>query len=147
MLIFKFAHVLGAVLMLGNVIATGLWAHWALGRPDMRVAPFATRAILWADLWLTLVGGTLLTASGLWMSLEHRLAWDGTPWLRHGAYALGASTLIWLAVLVPDQVRMVRLADAGDAAGLRRVYRRWAVLGWAATAALVAGLWVMIAKV
>jgi uncharacterized membrane protein len=147
MLMVKFAHVLGAVLMLGNVIATGLWAHLALGRPDMRLAPFATRAILWADLWLTLVGGTLLTMSGLWMSLQYGLSWGGTPWLRHGVYALGGSTLIWLAVLLPDQVRLVRLADAGDAAGLRRVYRRWAVLGWAATGALVVGLWVMVAKV
>lgn len=147
MLMVKFAHVLGAVLMLGNVIATGLWAHWALGRPDMRVAPFAARAILWADVWLTLVGGTLLTASGLWMVLERGLSWAGTPWLRHGVYALAASTLIWLAMLLPDQFRMVRLADNGDAAGLRRVYRRWAVLGWAATGALVWGLWVMVLKV
>jgi uncharacterized membrane protein len=147
MLMAKFAHVFGAVLMLGNVIATGLWAHFALARPNMRVAPFATRVIVWADLWLTLVGGTLLTMSGLWMAREYGLSWAGTPWLRHGVYALAASTLMWLAVLMPDQFRMVRLADRGDVAGLRRVYRRWAVLGWVATGALVWGLWVMVMKV
>jgi uncharacterized membrane protein len=143
---WKFAHVLGAVLMLGNVIATGLWAHWALGRPDMRVAPFAARAILKADAWLTLTGGTLLTVSGIWMAMRAGLGWHETPWLRHGVWALAASTGLWLVVLLPDQVRMVRAADAGDAPRLRRLYRRWAVLGWGATAALVAGLWVMVTK-
>jgi uncharacterized membrane protein len=146
MTIWKFVHVLGAVLMLGNVIATGLWAHWALARPDMRVAPFAARAILWADLWLTLSGGTLLTASGIWLALSLGLGWDTTPWLRHGIWALAASTGVWLVALLPDQVRMVKLADAGDAVGLQRVYRRWAVLGWAATAALLVGLWAMVTK-
>jgi uncharacterized membrane protein len=144
--VWKFLHVLGAVLMLGNVIVTGLWAHWAFARAEGDVPAFAARAILKADLCCTFAGGALLVASGIAMSLGLRLDPWATPWLRHGALALALSTGVWLAVLLPDQWRLVRLADAGDQAGLRRVYRRWALLGWAATGLLVWALWAMVAK-
>lgn len=147
MSLFKFAHLLGVVLMLGNVITTGLWAHLALSRFEPGVSPRAARTILWADLWLTLTGGTLITMSGIWMTLQTGLSWHDTPWLRHGVYALAASTTLWLAVLLPDPFRMVKLADLGDATGLARLYRRWSLLGWAATGLLVLGLWFMVAKV
>lgn len=143
--VWKFLHLLGVVLMLGNVIATGLWAHWALAQPEGEVPAFAAKAILWADVWLTFVGGTLLTIGGLLMVLQGGWAWS-TPWLVQGILALVASTGLWLGALLPDQFRMKRLAAAQDWPALRRVYRRWAVLGWGATFALVYGLWAMVAK-
>jgi uncharacterized membrane protein len=143
--IWKFLHVLGVVLMLGNVIATGLWAHWAMALRDRQLAAFAAGAILWADLLLTLTGGAMLTIGGLKLALDMGLAWD-LPWLKQGVLALAASTGAWLAVLLPLQVVMLRAAKAGDTARLRKAYRWWAVLGWADTVVLVWGLWVMVAK-
>ena len=144
-MIWKFVHVLGAVLMLGNVIATGLWAHWAIARKDRALALFAAGAILWADLWLTLTGGAMLTIGGIMLVLQAGLPWD-LPWLRHGVIALGLATGVWLAVLLPLQVAMLRAARAGDLARLGAAYRWWAWLGWADTALLVWGLWVMVTK-
>lgn len=142
---WKFLHLLGVVLMLGNVIATGLWAHWALARPEGEVPAYAAKAILGADLWLTWTGGTLMTVGGILMVLQGGWAWS-TPWLVHGMWALGGATALWLLALLPDQFRMLRLAEAQDWAALQAVYRRWAILGWGATLVLVYGLWAMVAK-
>lgn len=144
-MIAKFLHVLGAMLLLGNVIATGLWSHWAIARRDRAVAVFATEAILRADLWLTLTGGALLTIAGAQMALALGLGWQ-TPWLRTGIVALASSTVVWLGVLLPLQFRMVRQARAEDAAGLRRTFAWWSALGWADTALLLWGLWAMVTR-
>jgi hypothetical protein len=48
-------------------------------------------------------------------------------------------------VLLPDQRRLERIAS-GDDAALRRVFVRWSVVGWLATALLYAGLWVMVTR-
>ena len=142
---FRFLHVLGAILLVGNVIVTGLWAHWAIARREPALDVFAAKAILRADLWLTLTGGTLLVTAGLVLVRAGGWPWT-TPWLAHGAGLLVASTAVWLAVLLPDQWRMARHAAAGEADALRRVYRRWAVLGWLDTALLIAALAAMVVR-
>lgn len=145
-MIAKFWHVLGVVLMLGNVIVTGLWAHWALERNEPAVDAFAARAVIRADVACTLLGGFLLTVSGGWMVGQGGWSVLHTPWLWHGMVALAASTGLWLGALLPDQGRMRRLADAGEALALRRIYRRWALLGWGATGLLLYALWAMVVK-
>jgi uncharacterized membrane protein len=144
-MIFKFLHVLGAVLLLGNVIATGLWSHWAMARRQPAVSVYAAEAILWADLWLTLGGGALLTIAGIQLVLTRGIAWS-TPWLVQGIAALGLSTAVWLAALLPLQFKILRFARAGEQDALRRAFRLWSVAGWADTAVLAWGLWSMVAK-
>ena len=48
-MIWKFVHVLGAMLLIGNVVTTGLWSHWAMARRERAVAVFAAGAILLAS--------------------------------------------------------------------------------------------------
>lgn len=143
--LLKTLHVTGAVLLLGNVTVTGFWAL-ALYHARERV-PFrpVARAILWADWLFTLVGGTLLTSTGI--ALARRQGWPllATPWILKGLVALGGATLVWLVALLPDQRRMARLAP-GDDARLRRLFLRWSILGWSATALLFYGLWAMVGK-
>jgi hypothetical protein len=69
-----------------------------------------------------------------------------TPWLIQGIVALGPATALWLVVLLPAQLRMER-ADAGDKVVLERAFRRWSVVGWAATALLYYELWAMAGRV
>jgi uncharacterized membrane protein len=146
-MMWKFVHVLGAVLLLGNVIATGLWSHWALARRDTAISTFATVAILRADLWLTLVGGAMLTIAGIEMVRTEGLSWD-LPWLRLGLYALAASTAIWLVLLLPIQFKLIRLAKQGPAQQDRlwRWFLYWSLAGWADTGLLLWGLWAMVSK-
>ena len=144
-LVLKAVHVASAVLLLGNVTVTGFWAlvmyrHWRTTGDSFR--PIA-RAILWADVFFTLVGGTGLTVTGVAMTLKAGVSIMDSPWLVRGIGALAISTLAWLALLLPDQWRLERETDP---ARLRRIFVRWNLVGWASTAVLFYGLWCMVTK-
>lgn len=143
--LLRLLHVAGAVLLLGNVTVTGFWAAY-LYRARARV-PFrpVARAILWADLVFTAAGGAILTISGILLALRQGLRVADTPWLLKGIVALALATLLWLVVLLPDQVRMERLPP-GDQPRLARLFLRWSIVGWTATLLLFYGLWAMVAK-
>jgi len=143
--IWRGLHVLGAVLLVGNVTVTGFWAAYLYAQRT--VVPFrpVARAILWTDLLFTAAGAALLTFSGIQLALARGLPFWHTPWLVRGVGGLVAATLLWLAVLIPDQFRLERLPP-GDSAALRRIFRRWSVVGWSSTALLFYSLWVMVTK-
>jgi uncharacterized membrane protein len=142
--VLKALHVTGAVLLVGNVTVTGVWAALMYrARGEVPFRPVA-RAILWADL-LTVAGGAMLTITGIFMIRRQQFAWLETPWLIRGIGALAASSLAWLVLLLPDQVRMARLA-AGDSGRLRVLFRRWSVVGWSATVLLYIAIWYMVTK-
>jgi uncharacterized membrane protein len=141
--LFRMLHVAGAVLLIGNVTVTGFWAIFLYRqRAAIPFRPVA-RAILWTDLAFTVIGGVMLTVSGILLIRVRGYVIEETPWLVHGIGALAASTLIWLTVLLPDQWRLERMDPANDAA-LRRVFMRWTVMGWSATGVLFYGLWTMV---
>jgi len=144
--LLRILHVTGAVLLLGNVTVTGFWATY-LYRARVQV-PFrpVARAILWTDLVFTALGGVLLTVSGILLAMRQGYRLADTPWLLKGIVALALSTLLWLVVLLPDQMRLERLQPA-DERGLRRVFLRWSLVGWTATLVLFYGLWVMVGRV
>lgn len=140
----KFLHVGAAVLLLGNVTVTGVWAlviYRSGGRS--RFGP-AIRAILLTDVLFTGLGGALLTITGILLILRHGYNVLATPWLWHGIAALGLSTAIWLAVLLPGQLRMKQADADGDTARLHRIFVRWNLVGWAATLLLFYGLAAMV---
>ncbi len=143
--VLRALHVIGAVLLVGNVTVTGVWAlylyrHW--GEDTMPFSPIA-RAILWTDLLFTAGGGALLTVTGVFLVLQSGLSILETPWLLKGIGALSLSTLSWLALLLPDQVRMERAVESPR---IRRLFFRWSVLGWLSTVLLYYGLWAMVTK-
>ena len=142
--ILRFLHVLGAVLLLGNVVVTGLWAMllWR-ARPAL---PFrrAARVIMWADLCFTVVGGSLLTVSGIFLIQARGYPWRELPWIQHGIVALGLATLIWLGILLPDQLRLERWTEDDPRYG--RAFWRWTIIGWIDTLLLCYGLWAMVTK-
>lgn len=141
--VLRILHVTGAVLLIGNVTVTGFWSlYFYRARTLVPFRPVA-RAILWTDLVFTLTGGVLLTVSGILLTMRGGYRVLETPWLLQGIVALALSTALWLLVLVPDQLRLERLAP-GDEPALRRLFRRWSIVGWTATLLLFYGLWVMV---
>jgi uncharacterized membrane protein len=138
-------HVVGAVLLLGNVTITGFWATY-LYRARGRV-PFApvARAILWSDVLFTVLGGTMLTVSGILLAIRQGYRVAETPWLLKGIGALAMATLLWVLVLLPAQLGLERVPP-GDDRRLRRLFLRWSAVGWGATLLLFYGLWVMVTK-
>jgi uncharacterized membrane protein len=138
-------HGVGAVLLLGNVTVTGFWAAYFYRARKQVPFRLVARAILWADLLFTLGGGALLAVSGVLLVRTKGYAIAETPWLMQGIGALAGSTALWLAFLLPDQWRLERINPA-DEATLKRIFRRWSVVGWTATALLFYGLWAMVSK-
>lgn len=134
------AHVLGAVLLIGNVIVSGVWAALGMRAGDAVPPRVVARGVILTDWCFTVPGGACLTLSGVAMAHLGGLPLWGTPFVRLGLLALGLSTLLWLVVLVPLQSRWMRAADHHEAT---RWYRWWSLVGWTATAPLLFGLWVM----
>lgn len=143
--LFRALHVIGAVLLVGNVTVTGIWSLYLyrLWRGGTFAFRPVARGILWTDLIFTVGGGILLTFTGIQMVIRSGLPWMDTPWLLHGIAALAVGTLVWLVVLLPDQFRLERATDPAE---IRRLFLRWSVVGWADTLVLFYGLWVMVGK-
>jgi len=141
----KALHVIGAVLLVGNVTVTGVWSLYLYQHWREAAIPFrpVARAILWTDLVFTLGGGTLLTVTGVTLWLQSGLSFFQTPWLVKGIAALSLSTLSWLVVLLPDQWRLERTSDP---VVIRRLFLRWSVVGWLSTALLFYAIWGMVTR-
>lgn len=145
----KTLHLIGVILFVGNVVVSALWKTMADRDGRLPVLRFATRLINLTDLVFTGTGATLLAVTGHLMAGN----WGGLgrPWI-HISYACFAlSGLLWLAVLVPIQVRQARLLrglpdDAAVPPAYRRLARWWAVAGTAATLLVLPPLWLMVAK-
>ncbi len=143
--LWKTLHVTSAVLLVGNVTVTGFWAYFLYRqRRDVEFRAIA-RGIMLSDFIFTLVGGAGLALTGIIMVRARQVSILDTPWLRRGVLLLAISTLVWLVSLLPDQVRMERL-DQSDERGMRRLFIRWSLFGWASTALLFASLWSMVMK-
>jgi uncharacterized membrane protein len=143
--LLRVIHVASAVVLLGNVTVTGFWAAYLYrSRKQVPFRPVA-RAILWTDLVFTLGGGATLAVSGALLVRARGYPIADTPWLRQGIGALILSTALWLVFLLPDQWRLERI-DPADEAGLRRLFKRWSLVGWTAAAILFYGLWTMVSK-
>ena len=93
--VLRVLHVAGAVLLLGNVTVSGVWAAYLYRTRDRVPFQPVARAILWTDLIFTIGGGTLLTVSGILLVLRRGYPVAGTPWLMRGILALGAATALW----------------------------------------------------
>jgi len=144
--LLKTAHVIGAILFVGNVIVTGIWSAIFWRARHTHDFQRAARAIVITDWWFTVGGGALLTSSGIALALLRGLPLWNTPWIRQALVALSVSTLLWLVVLVPAQRTMVRHTGSADNDMLVRAYGRWNLWGWTATVPLVYALWCMVAK-
>jgi len=141
----KVAHVLAAVLFLGNVIVTGVWSAILFQRRAVVDFRITARAIVITDWIFTVGGAALLVSSGLAIAIGRGYPVWETRWIREGIIGLAIATVVWLVLLVPAQRAMVRLTPADDEA-LRRVYRRWNVVGWMAVVPILWSLWSMTWK-
>lgn len=144
-LVLKSLHIVAAVLMVGNVTVTGVWATFYFRWRKDADFRLAARAILWTDLIFTFLGGAALTITGILMARQAGMPILDTPWIRRSALLLAVSTLLWLTILLPDQWRMERLDPSRDEF-LKAVFTRWSVVGWGSTVLLFVAMWSMVLK-
>jgi uncharacterized membrane protein len=148
---FKFIHLLGVVVLLGNVIATGLWKALADATRSAQTVAFAQRLVILSDWVFTGSGIALILSGGYAMVMRAHLSLLHTSWLLWGQGLFLFSALIWALVLLPLQSAQGHMARRFAADGLIppgywRLARHW--LGWGilATVPLVLSLGIMVLK-
>ncbi|MDN3568373.1 DUF2269 family protein [Paeniroseomonas aquatica] len=149
--VWKLVHLLGVILLVGNVTVTSIWKLYADRTRDPRIIGFAQRLVTVTDWFFTFWGILLLVAGGYgaaWVAGMDPLR-DG--WLVWSEVQFVAAGVIWLTVLVPIQVRQARMARVFATTGeipaeYWRAGRRWIIWGLIATIPLVGALWTMVAK-
>jgi uncharacterized membrane protein len=145
--LFKTLHLLGACLFIGNIIVSGFWKAMADRQDHLEVARFATRLVNLTDAVFTGLGATLLMVGGHAMVDAQGIANNG--WILWSYVAFGLSGLLWVAVLLPIQIRQGRLLRAASTAipaTYTRLNRIWAAVGTTATLLAMAPLVWMVAR-
>lgn len=146
----KTLHILSATILFGTGLGTAfhMWMTHLSG--DVRAIATVARNVVRADFLFTTPAVIVQPLSGaalIWMTATDPRA----PWLVvvYGLYVL--TGLCWLPV-VWLQIRARDLAAASAASGeplpplYYRTMRIWFLLGWPAFAAVMAILWLMVAK-
>ncbi|WP_137180396.1 DUF2269 family protein [Roseomonas sp. AR75] len=144
-------HVLGVVLLMGNVTVTSVWKLYADATRDPRIIAFGQRLVTITDWFFTFWGILLLIIGGYgaaWVAGLDPLREDWLVWSQAMFAVAGA---IWLFALVPIQIRQARLArrfaDGGPIPPeFWRLAYWWIGLGLVATVPLVAATWLMLRK-
>ncbi len=149
--VLKMLHVLGVIVLVGNVTVSSFWKVFADRSGDPRIIAHAQRLVTTTDVFFTLSGILLLVGGGFGAAYVAAVSPFGPGWLVVPEFLFLISGVIWLLVLVPIQIRQARQARSfTDAAPIPAAYRRdnrlWLVWGIAATVPLIAAIYIMIAK-
>ncbi len=144
-------HILAAVVFVGNIITAAFWKAQADRSGNLETIAITARSLLKADYIFTAPGIVVLLATGIWMVGLSDWARFQEPWLGGSFVLLIITGIIWLAVLLPQQRRMVRLAQEGADAGVlspeyRRAGRIWSMFGGIATLLPILILFLMVFK-
>jgi len=119
-LLLKTIHLIGVVLFIGNIVVTGWWKYMADRTRDPRIIAFAQRQVTLTDWVFTFGGVVLVGVGGIGNAALHDMPMS-VPWLGIGSLLFGASGVIWIAILVPLQIRLGRMrAPSPSAARSRR---------------------------
>jgi len=146
----RWAHVIGACVLLGTGAGIAFFMVMAHRTKDAAAIAHVASTVVIADWIFTASAVVLQPLTGAW--LAHLMGWRLTePWilLSLGLYVFTGA--FWIPVVFM-QKRMRDLARAAAAANAplpedyHRLYRRWFVCGFPAFAAVLAIIWLMIAR-
>jgi uncharacterized membrane protein len=148
--VLKSLHLVGAIMFIGNIPVTGWWKAMADRTRDPRIIAFAQRQVTLTDMVFTLGGVVLLGLSGVASAALGGIDM-ATPWIKYRAMLFGAAGVVWLAILVPVQTRLGRLARGFATGGVIpdaywRLERVWVIFGLIATLLPLAAVPVMVFK-
>ncbi len=143
----KALHIFGAVLLLGNIIVTGIWMFSAERTGNEAVIRFGAKITHWADVWFTAPGSLLLIVNGLVMANQ----WGGiinNHWIITALILFSLSGIIWIVFLIPTQDYFVKVAWNGSPIPpeFHIKLRQWYFWGSVATILPVISMFLMVMK-
>ncbi len=149
--IYSFIHVLGVVLLVGNITVTSIWKISADRTRDPTIIAFAQRLVTRTDWFFTMWGIVLLVIGGYGAAWVGGLDVARDDWIVWSEAMFVMSGAVWLVMLVPIQIRQARMARAFSAGALIppdywRLCRLWIIWGLIATVPLIIATWIMLRK-
>lgn len=150
-ILFKNLHILGAIILIGNVTVTSVWKVFADLTRNPSIIAFAQRLVTYTD-WSFTVGGVVLVMVGgygmAWVSGMNVISLGWLFWSQFWFYVSG---LIWMFILVPIQIAQARQARGFlECDSIPKSYRRrsriWIFWGVVSTVPLVYAQYLMVAK-
>jgi uncharacterized membrane protein len=148
--ILKFAHVIGAAVLLGTGAGIAYFMLLAHRRGDARVIAAVARIVVIADFLFTASAVLLQPITGVLLAQAAGYSL-GEGWIVLSILLYLITGAFWLPV-VWMQMRMRRLAEAAVGnneplpADYHKLFRWWFAFGFPAFAAVLAIFWLMIAK-
>jgi uncharacterized membrane protein len=146
----KWLHVIGATILFGTGLGTAFHFWIAQRREDAAAIAAAARSTVLADYVFTLPAAILQPVTGVALALVAGYPLTST-WLVAALLLYVLAGACWIPVVF-IQLRLRNLAEKSvrDAAPLgaefRRLARLWFQLGWPAFLAMIAILWLMVAR-
>jgi uncharacterized membrane protein len=149
--VFKFLHVVGVVVLVGNVTITAFWKAFSDMTRDPKIVAHAQRGVTVSDFIFTVIGIVLVMVGGYGAAIIKEIPLFNSFWLVSGQILFAISGMMWLGILVPLQIRQARLARSfADSSEIPAQYwrdaRSWLIWGIIATVPLVAAIFVMVVK-
>lgn len=145
----KLLHILGAVLLLGNIIITAVWMLMAERTRNDDVLRFAAKTVNWADVFFTVPGIFLLITNGDILSEQ----WGGVfrvSWIVLSLSLFVVSGVVWMGMLLRYQHRLIELSHAAHdekmPPGFFTVLHKWYIWGAIATVLPLVSLVLMFLK-
>lgn len=149
-LILKYLHVIGAVVILGTGSGIAFFMLMAHLSRDVAFVARTAEVVVRADMLFTATAVAVQPLTGYLLLRESGLVWT-EGWLVAALVLYGVAGAFWLPV-VWMQARMRDLARAAAAtnaplpAAYHRLFRLWFAFGFPGFGAVLAIIWLMIAK-
>lgn len=144
-------HIIGVVVFVGNIITAAFWKV----RADITNAPAeihrAAKNVMLADYIFTLPGLLLVIVSGSVMAARAGFSMTGLNWLTLSLILFAVTGIVWGAILIPLQLKMIRYsAECIGSGTISKAYRdasrSWNVFGIAASLLPIVILYLMVMK-
>jgi uncharacterized membrane protein len=149
-LLVKYLHVLGAIVLLGTGAGIAFFMLMAHRSGDVAHIWRTTKAVVIADAVFTATAVLAQPLTGIWLAWSQGLPLT-EPWLMASLVLYGVAGVFWLPV-VWMQMRIRDLAaaavdrDAPLGDNYHRLFRLWFVFGFPGFGAVLAIVWLMVAK-
>ncbi len=107
----KLLHILGAILLVGNIVITGMWMFMAERTNNSEVMRFAVGVVNWADVFFTVPGIFLLITNGDILSEQ----WGGVfhvSWIVASLVLFVFSGIVWIGLLLRYQNSLITLSES-----------------------------------
>lgn len=146
----RWLHVIGACVLLGTGAGIAFFMVMAHRSGKAVLVAHVASTVVVADVLFTATAVVAQPLTGLWLASAAGWPLD-TPWIV-ASLALYAVTggfwlpVVWMQVRMRDLARQAARADAPLPPAYHRLYRRWFAFGFPAFAAVLAIVWLMLAR-